>query len=382
MTQGRMKMPRLDTGNFEMAFKILVSPHAAGKIIGRGGSEIAALRQQLNVGCHIHGPDTPFPGTNLQVVVLFGSRASIDQSFEGMVMKICEAEENLQQGAQLTVAVVMTNNAVSAVIGTKGTTIASLRQQAGCGFSADKDLFQGEQLVRITGPPERLPAALALLTPFADRSGDSLQMAMQDYSMAGGWDAGWMAPPMSRKGMGKRNSSPPPWSMSMMQTRAMPPMQAIMPVGLQGPPATRRRIGSPGTWQYSSQGGGPSRTSSKGRPGHGPGADGPAAALAAAAAAQDDGFGDQEATPEESTPPEDDPRVLGSPSTIAFPIPKDSIGRVLGRGGDSAEMIRSSTGATLNIEPGETEGTVMLSGTLASVQRAHCLVVARVLAKV
>lgn len=361
-----------------MAFKVLVSPHAAGKIIGRGGSEITALRQQLNVGCHIHGPDTPFPGTGLQVAVLFGAHENIDTSFYGLVAKIAEAEaEHMQQGAQLKVSVVMGSNAVSAVIGTKGATIASLRHQAGCGFSADKDKHHGEQLVRVTGPAELLPAALALLTPFVKHSGDSLQLGMQDYSMMGlsaGWDTGgWRAPaaPVPMKGMGKtRTVSSTPWG--------APAMQAIGP----GPPTARRRIEShaPVGWRFS-QG--------KGMPA---GASGPAAALAAAAAAEREAPEEEEvgfeadleegAALEDPMPANEDQRVLDSPSTIAFPIPRESIGRVLGRGGESSERIRSTTGVTLNIEPAGNEGTVVLSGTLAAVQAAHCMVVARVMAKV
>jgi len=404
--QGKMRIPRLDAGQYEMAFKVLVSPHAAGKIIGRGGSEIAALRQQLNVGCHIHGPETPFPGTNLQVAVYFGSHEGIDFALEGLVGKIAEAEDYMHQSAQLSVHVVMSSNAVSAVIGTKGATIARLRQQVGCGFSADKDKVHGEQVVRVTGPPERLPGALALLTPIIKQSGDSLQYAQQDYSGStgsGGWDAGggWRsAPPphdraprpvmpakgMPAKGMGKRTAAPPPWGGPAMQAIGgpAPPWHSSS-----APPSAKRRIDSKGTWQFAKQGKGTAENA--------------AAALAAAAAAAQEAEaeaealealeaeveveveGEEGAAPEESIPQTDqtdDERVMSSPSTIAFPIPKDSIGRVLGRGGESSERIRKATGVSLNIEPSEGEGTVVLSGTLAGVQQAHCMVVARVMSKV
>mmetsp|Transcript_135671 Transcript_135671/g.377893 ORF Transcript_135671/g.377893 Transcript_135671/m.377893 type:complete len:379 (+) Transcript_135671:66-1202(+) len=376
MLQSRMKMPRLDTGQYEMAFKVLVSPHAAGKIIGRGGSEITELRKQLNVGCHIHGPENPFPNTGCQIAVLFGSRANIDLAFEMVIGKIAEADaEMLQQGMQLTVVVVMTTNAVSAVIGTKGATIASLRQGAGCGFSADKELYQGEQLVRVTGPVERLPGALALLTPFVERSGDSLQYAMQEYSFAGaGWDGGWALgkAPLQAKGAGKRMSPPGPWQ--------MPGMQAIAPG-----PLGRRRPASPVAWQPPKQARfvGPKGPAIGSIP---PGEldwpelrETPVEEETALALTPGEVLGGIAA--EEGTPSEDDPRVLGSPMAMAFPIPKDSIGRVLGRGGASSEEIRRATGVSLQIDPGETEGTVSLSGTLQAVQLAQRLVVARVLAK-
>mmetsp|Transcript_44609 Transcript_44609/g.103140 ORF Transcript_44609/g.103140 Transcript_44609/m.103140 type:complete len:377 (+) Transcript_44609:45-1175(+) len=374
MMQSRLKMPRLDNGQYDMAFKVLVSPHAAGKIIGRGGQEIAELRKQLGVGCHIHGPENLFPNTGCQVAVLFGSRANIDLSFEMLVNKMAEAEaETVQQSQQLMVAVVMTTNAVSAVIGTKGATIATLRQQVGCGFSADKELYQGEQIVRVTGPVERLAAALALLTPFVERSGDSLQYAMQEYSSVGCWEGGWMPRPMlgpmPQKGMGKRMA--PPW--------AMGPQFQVGP-GAPILPAKRRAL-SPMSWvpQKQARPAGPVNMGIMGE-------------MEANTWAM--GSPEQEAMPPmvgvaplegvmfegDDTPAEDDPRVLGCPSTIAFPIPKDAIGRVLGRGGASSAEIRRATGAALQIDPGEVDGTVTLSGTLAAVQRAHRMVIARVLA--
>merc|ERR1711957_38378 len=54
------------------------------------------------------------------------------------------------------------------------------------------DTVAGEQLVVISGPMEYLPGALALLTPFIEKSGDSVAFAKQDYSaFGGGGDGGF-----------------------------------------------------------------------------------------------------------------------------------------------------------------------------------------------
>merc|ERR1711862_688655 len=96
----------------------------------------------------------------------------------------------------------------------------------------------------------------------------------------------------------------------------------------------------------------------------------------------DDGTTPQVLIPDQvELPDEMDPLVMESRSTIAFTIPRDTIGRVLGMGGKSASAIREATGATLSIEPNEVEGVVTLSGSLEAVHRAHRLVIGRVLAE-
>jgi len=379
----------MDLSQYEMAFKVLASPHAAGKIIGRGGCEIAELRKQLGVGCHIHGPESLFPGTGCQVAVLFGSRATIDQAIPFLVSKIVEADVEPAQTAvaAFTVVVVLTSNTVSAIIGTKGATIANLRQQAGCEFSADKDVFAGEQLVRVSGPLDHLPDALRLVTPFVERSGDSLTYAMQHYPAS---TLGPTAPPLWLGGNGGR------------------PLRPILPAHAARWPAAPNG----GGWPAAPSGGGIGALPGPGifgpvRPARRPRAWGPwpqppVKAFAGSEGSFDSGIipGAWGTTEELDAPamkeepqvsatelgvpvsvPTDDPRVLEYPMSLAFPIPKESIGRVLGRGGSCSEDIRKATGVSLQIDCGEAEGTVMLTGTLTAVHMASKLVVGRVLAE-
>lgn len=382
----------MDLSQYEMAFKVLASPHAAGKIIGRGGCEIAQLRNQLGVGCHIHGQESLFPGTGCQVAVLFGSRATIDQAFPFLISKLVEADVEPAQldtmaVAAFTVVVVLTTNTVSAIIGSKGATIASLRHQAGCEFSADKDVFAGEQLVRVSGPLDRLPDALRLVTPFAERSGDSLTYAMQAYPAA---TLGPTAPPLWPGGDGGRKLRP-----------ILPAHAARWPAGTSGD-SSRWQVGLSGGTNAMPQPAvfGPIRPARRPRA-WGPWPQPPAKVIPGSEAALGTGIipgsgmtGELDSStvkeephisaPELGVPvsvPPEDPRVLEYPMTLAFPIPKDSIGRVLGRGGSCSEDIRKATGVSLQIDCGEAEGTVMLTGTLTAVHMASKLVVGRVLAE-
>lgn len=392
-------------GGAEMAFKVLASPHACGKIIGRGGTEIANLRQQCGINCRI--TKSCYPNTGCQVVILTGTREGIEMSFGYILQKLLEADsDGSGQGMMsMTVMSVLTSNAVSAVIGNKGSTIAQLRMNSGCNISADKENINGEQVLRITGAMENLPYALAMVTPLVERSGDSMQYMKTEYDGGGKGGPGDMSvlgfqPP---KGGGKaKGCKGPAWP-------------AVIGKASYG---SAKGYDSFGMWQKGGQvvGAGPA----SGANGHAPigvatGLEETGAADVAAVEQQFDaaaveaanpwdfaatvGFGDGFGeTPEEAaadaTGPKrgeqgfqssvmapEDPAVVGSMTTINFSIPKESIGRVLGKGGEASAEIRRETGVSLKITPTEMEGVVSLSGTLQSVHRAHCMVVARVLAE-
>eukprot|EP00401_Gymnodinium_catenatum_P051524 CAMPEP_0117557602 /NCGR_PEP_ID=MMETSP0784-20121206/52410_1 /TAXON_ID=39447 /ORGANISM="" /LENGTH=391 /DNA_ID=CAMNT_0005354915 /DNA_START=80 /DNA_END=1254 /DNA_ORIENTATION=- len=370
--QPHAKIPRLEITPADIVVKVLVTPHAAGKIIGRGGGAIAELRKQYGVGCHIQGPEHMLPSGE-QIAVLFGSRMAIDTAFPLVVGKLAEANEIADPSQPFTVTVLMTCNAVSGMIGTKGATISSLRKESGCSISAEKDPIGGEQLVRVTGGAGILPGALALLTPFVENSGDSAQFLTQDAgkgmaaTAAKGcgkglpakgkntWSSGGMgkgATDWSSGGMGKGASN---WSSGGMG-KGPAAWQGGNSWGPRIAPLKRHLESTDGTENTSEniQGDAESKASS----GY------PALAEQAPLVA-----------------PEEDPVVLGSETSIAFPVPGPAIGRVLGKGGSSAANIRNATGVALRIDPGEVEGTCVLSGTLSAVHRAHCMVVGRIQAE-
>eukprot|EP00405_Crypthecodinium_cohnii_P015365 CAMPEP_0206458682 /NCGR_PEP_ID=MMETSP0324_2-20121206/23715_1 /ASSEMBLY_ACC=CAM_ASM_000836 /TAXON_ID=2866 /ORGANISM="Crypthecodinium cohnii, Strain Seligo" /LENGTH=468 /DNA_ID=CAMNT_0053930067 /DNA_START=70 /DNA_END=1476 /DNA_ORIENTATION=+ len=194
----RSKPPELS--KHEMAFKLVVSSNAAGRIIGKGGSEISRIKQECGVDCHIWGPENVFPGTEGQVAVICGSRDGIEASLQAIFAKVADGGEF--QGGDCTIAVIVSSNAVSGIIGSKGATISQLKQDTGCKIAADKEKHMGEQAVRVTGEMTAVVTALAALLPFVERSGDSMTFAKQEYHGAGKGDwASWG--PSPGKGGGK-----------------------------------------------------------------------------------------------------------------------------------------------------------------------------------
>merc|ERR1719343_1580181 len=87
-------MPRLDhLDPNAIAFKLLVTPRAASAMIGKGGQEIAKLKKEYSVACHIHGVDNLYPNTSCQVAVMFGGLDNLAAAFEVVVAQLFQADE-------------------------------------------------------------------------------------------------------------------------------------------------------------------------------------------------------------------------------------------------------------------------------------------------
>merc|ERR1712151_241229 len=75
----------------------------------------------------------------------------------------------------------------------------------------------------------------------------------------------------------------------------------------------------------------------------------------------------------------EDPAILESAATTQFAIPRESISRVLGKGGAIASEIRTLAGVTLKIDTNSgPDGLVILGGSVLGIHMAQCMVLARV----
>ncbi|OLP97503.1 hypothetical protein AK812_SmicGene20172 [Symbiodinium microadriaticum] len=319
----RPKRRRFEFQPGDVVVKILVTPATASKIIGTGGAEVKALRAQSGVTLHIW--ENKFMGTGLQVVVLGGPRPSVDQGLAFVMEKL--AEEALSGSGEIVAQLLLTRNTVSKIIGAKGANIQQLRQEFGCHIEADKLTHNGEQVLKVNGPNEMLQQLLLRLTELVEGSGDSTQVANNEYGTDAGYAGTWKG-----KGSG--------------------------PKGVFGDFGGGGKGGEFSGGKGAEWGGG-----GKGADWHGKGmgALGPAPMAGGAGGKGQKGFdgygqgqygqyGAQE-TPMEFLQAEQDPAVLASVSTIQFAIPVESVSRVLGKGGIYSKEISRQTGAKLVIDP-------------------------------
>ncbi|CAE7230094.1 rnc1 [Symbiodinium natans] len=331
----RPKRQRLEFQPGDLVVKILVSTRTASKIIGTGGAGVKALRAQSGVTLHIW--ENKFRG--LQVVVLGGPRASVDQGVTFVIEKLMEEAQAGSQAAQLpgegdlsdlsvqlSVQLLLTPNTVSKIIGAKGTTIAQLRQEYGCHLEAEKVPYNGEQVLKVTGQGDMVQQLVLRLAEFVEGAGDSQQVANNDYGSygidGGGDDFGTWSKGSGPKGKGGKS------------------------------------VVATGTFAA------PMATPGKGHGGYGPSGH----------------FGEMHSLLQA----EQDPSVLSSVSTIQFAIPAESVSRVLGKGGIFSKEIGRNTGVKVVIDPpvpGAETCVVTLTGQVGGVNRAHCMVVSRLLSQ-
>merc|ERR1719247_2813140 len=115
-----------------------------------------------------------------------------------MVEKINSDVNSPRKNDALILPLLMSKSCVSKVIGIKGATIAKLREQSGCNFSAESEVYKGEQIVNVVGNPEWLGSALSMMTPLVEEAGDSHEYASLDYND----DFGWAGAGMVKGGKG------------------------------------------------------------------------------------------------------------------------------------------------------------------------------------
>mmetsp|Transcript_54031 Transcript_54031/g.101353 ORF Transcript_54031/g.101353 Transcript_54031/m.101353 type:complete len:347 (+) Transcript_54031:61-1101(+) len=338
----RPKRRRFEFQATDLVLKLLVSPDVAGKIIGTGGAEAKALRAQSGVTLHIW--ENKFLGTGLQVVVLGGPRASVEQAVMLVGQKM--AEESQTGTDVMSVSLLLTRNSISKIIGAKGAMIGQLRQEFTCNLEAEKDVHFGEQVLRVSGPSQMVQHLLVRLVELVEEAGDSLNVANNDYAPGPGYapmTAGY-APMGGKDGY---NPGPQPW----VKGKGASPFQSGKGMG---PPAKGLAMRP--------KGGGPS---------------GPYGAPFGGS------LGNHPEPHGDLVGADQDPVVLSTGATIQFAIPADSVSRVLGKGGLCSKEITRHTGAKLVIEPAQpgADAVVTLTGQVGGVNRAHCMIVSRLLAE-
>eukprot|EP00929_Paragymnodinium_shiwhaense_P001691 TRINITY_DN101925_c0_g1_i1.p1 TRINITY_DN101925_c0_g1~~TRINITY_DN101925_c0_g1_i1.p1 ORF type:complete len:412 (-),score=95.86 TRINITY_DN101925_c0_g1_i1:194-1378(-) len=377
---------KLNFKDGDIAVKMVVSPSAASKIIGPKGSFVAELRETFGVGVCILNPEDAFPGLGQQMAILAGARDSINEALLIVAEKIATDEGSPTKGSETLMTLVLSQAAVTKIIGKGGSTISELRAESGCQFAAVPDVYMGEQLLHITGSPETLPAAVTLLTPYIELAGDSTDLALQNYNSGGGrkgkhasfeWGKG---DPKGGGGGGKAYE--PPGSVAPYGGKGKTDSKGKSsggPIGAgadhgKGSKSDGKHKGKGGKVDdYSdSRGGGKAHAKASGK-------------VASHSAISEPPFKRARHQEEILDGPQaacHDPLVLDSESTIAFYIPSDAIGKVLGKSGAIAAEIRQSSGCTLKIEPSGEEATVTLTGALSGVHAAHCMVIARVMSEI
>lgn len=119
----------IDDDGFTLKF--LISPSAAGSVIGKGGATINEFQALTGTRIQLSRNREVFPGTNDRVVILSGDLKAILQVLHLIMTKLVADGEGVDRSGQPQVALVVPNSACGCVIGKGGSKIRSFVEDSG-----------------------------------------------------------------------------------------------------------------------------------------------------------------------------------------------------------------------------------------------------------
>jgi len=183
--------------------KFLISPSAAGSVIGKGGATINEFQAQTGARIQLSRNREVFPGTNDRVVMLSGDLSAILQVLHMIMTKLVADGEGIDRMGQPQVVLVVPNSSCGCIIGKGGAKIRSFVEdsRADIKLSNQDRMLPGcnDRTLTVTGSIDHVLRGVALVatTLVEDPSYNTLVLRPSTY--------GVHSPITSQGGSGRRS---------------------------------------------------------------------------------------------------------------------------------------------------------------------------------
>ena len=177
----------IDDDGFTLKF--LISPSAAGSVIGKGGATINEFQALTGTRIQLSRNREVFPATNDRVVILSGDLKAILQVLHLIMTKLVADGEGVDRSGQPQVALVVPNSACGCVIGKGGSKIRSFVEDSGADIKLSNQdrMLPGcnDRTLTITGSIDGVLRGVALVatTLCEDASYSTLIHRQSTYSV-------------------------------------------------------------------------------------------------------------------------------------------------------------------------------------------------------
>jgi len=160
-TQSRSPSP---TGNEVLTLRALVSTKDAGVIIGKGGKNVADLRDQTGVKA---GVSKVIPGVHERVLTVSGSVEGVAKAYGLIVSQLLSATPSSPISSNpstppSSIRLLISHNLMGSVIGRNGLKIKAIQDSSGARMIASKDILpqSTERIVEVQGTSESIGRAV------------------------------------------------------------------------------------------------------------------------------------------------------------------------------------------------------------------------------
>eukprot|EP00916_Digyalum_oweni_P003868 GHVL01006858.1.p1 GENE.GHVL01006858.1~~GHVL01006858.1.p1 ORF type:complete len:349 (+),score=65.45 GHVL01006858.1:47-1093(+) len=145
--------------------KLLVNNIAAGSIIGKNGSEIAAIEQNTGVFIKLSPAGKYYPTTQERVVVMGGTEENLIAGLHLIMAKVSSSMASTDEPSALKCRLIVPNSAVSCIIGRQGQSIKQLQEQTGARAQiSQRDDNMKERIVNISGNMQQIISAVSTIS--------------------------------------------------------------------------------------------------------------------------------------------------------------------------------------------------------------------------
>ncbi|KAH9984672.1 cytoplasmic protein [Russula compacta] len=152
------------SGRDVLTLRALVSTKDAGVIIGKGGKNVADLREQTGVKA---GVSKVVPGVHERVLSISGSVESVAKAYALIIAQLVDANPSsptvtTSSAAHTSMRLLISHNLMGTIIGRSGLKIKAIQDGSGARMVASKEILpqSTERVVDVQGSPEAIGRAI------------------------------------------------------------------------------------------------------------------------------------------------------------------------------------------------------------------------------
>ncbi|KAN0135703.1 hypothetical protein V8E53_006594 [Lactarius tabidus] len=152
------------SGRDVLTLRALVSTKDAGVIIGKGGKNVADLREQTGVKA---GVSKVIPGVHERVLSISGSVESVAKAYAFIIAQLVDANPSsptvsTSSAAHTSMRLLISHNLMGTIIGRSGLKIKAIQDGSGARMVASKEILpqSTERVVDVQGSPEAIGRAI------------------------------------------------------------------------------------------------------------------------------------------------------------------------------------------------------------------------------
>ncbi|KAH9064307.1 hypothetical protein EDB87DRAFT_1400321 [Lactarius vividus] len=152
------------SGRDVLTLRALVSTKDAGVIIGKGGKNVADLREQTGVKA---GVSKVIPGVHERVLSISGSVESVAKAYALIIAQLVDANPSsptvsTSSAAHTSMRLLISHNLMGTIIGRSGLKIKAIQDGSGARMVASKEILpqSTERVVDVQGSPESIGRAI------------------------------------------------------------------------------------------------------------------------------------------------------------------------------------------------------------------------------